>query len=43
MARLDAALQSDGFRMLVKDFDHAWPSGVTRSRDKLSMVEERDG
>jgi hypothetical protein len=43
MARLDAALQSDGFRMLVKDFDHAWPSGVTRTRDKLTMVEERAG
>ncbi|MBO0755904.1 MAG: hypothetical protein J2P54_08590 [Bradyrhizobiaceae bacterium] len=42
MARLDAALQSDGFRMLVKDFDHAWPSGVTRSRDKVTMVEERN-
>jgi hypothetical protein len=41
MSRLDAALQSDGFRMLVKDFDDAWPSGVTRTRDKMTMVEER--
>jgi hypothetical protein len=41
IARLDAALQSDGFRMLVKDFDDAWPSGVTRTRDKMTMVEER--
>jgi hypothetical protein len=43
MARLDAALQSDGFKMLVKDFDEAWPSGVTRTRDKMTMVEERAG
>jgi hypothetical protein len=43
MARLDTALQSDGFRMLVKDFDEAWPSGVTRVRDKVTMVEERNG
>ena len=41
MARLDAALQSDGFKRLVADFDRSWPTGVTRSRDKLSMVEER--
>jgi hypothetical protein len=41
VARLDAALNSDGFKELVSDFDHAWPSGVTRTRDKLSMVEER--
>jgi hypothetical protein len=41
VARLDAALNSDGFEELVADFDHAWPSGVTCTRDKLSMVEER--
>jgi len=41
MARLDAALASQGFKDLVADFDQAWPSGVTRTRDKLSMVEER--
>ena len=29
MARLDAALKSDAFKGLVKDFDEAWPSGVT--------------
>jgi len=43
MARLDAALKSDGFKGLVADFDGAWPSGVTRTRDMLSMVEERLG
>jgi hypothetical protein len=41
MGRLDAALQSDAFKGLVKDFDQAWPSGVTRTRDKLVIAEER--
>ena len=41
MARLDAALKSDGFKELVADYDKAWPSGVTRARDMLRMVEER--
>jgi hypothetical protein len=40
-ARLDAALKSEGFKGLVADFDQAWPSGVTRSRDMVTMVEER--
>jgi hypothetical protein len=43
MARLDAALKSDGFKMLVADFDRDWPSGVTRSRDMLNLVEELAG
>jgi hypothetical protein len=43
MARLDAALASDGFKGLVADFDQAWPSGVTRTRDMLNVVEERSG
>jgi hypothetical protein len=41
MARLDAALKSEGFRGLVADFDQAWPKGVTRTRDLLSLAEER--
>jgi hypothetical protein len=41
MARLDAALKSDGFKGLVADFDQAWPSGVTRTRDMVNLVEER--
>ena len=41
MARLDAALKSDAFKGLVADFDQAWPTGVTRSRDMVTMVEER--
>jgi hypothetical protein len=40
-ARLDAALKSEGFKGLVADFDRAWPSGVTRTRDMVTMVEER--
>jgi hypothetical protein len=43
MALLDAALGGDGFKMLIADFDQAWPSGVTRSRDRLELVEERSG
>jgi hypothetical protein len=43
MARLDAALKSDAFKGLVADFDQAWPSGVTRTRDMLNMVEEKTG
>jgi hypothetical protein len=43
MARLDAALASDGFKRLVTDFDSAWPHGVSRTRDKLSLMEEKSG
>jgi hypothetical protein len=43
MARLDAALASDGFKGLVADFDAAWPHGVSRTRDRVEMVEERGG
>jgi hypothetical protein len=43
MARLDAALKSNEFKGLVADFDQAWPSGVTRTRDMVTMVEEREG
>ena len=43
MARLDAAMKSQGFRGLVADFDQAWPSGVTRTRDLLALAEERSG
>jgi hypothetical protein len=41
MARLDAAMKSQGFKGLVVDFDQAWPKGVTRTRDLVTMVEER--
>jgi hypothetical protein len=42
-AALDAALASDGFKKLVADFDAAWPHGVSRTRDRLEMVEEMGG
>jgi hypothetical protein len=41
MARLDAAIKSQGFRGLVADFDQAWPKGVTRTRDLLNLAEEK--
>ena len=40
-ARLDAALASEAFKELVADFDRFWPEGVTRTRDIVSLVEER--
>ena len=41
LARLDAALKSQGFKGLVADFDRAWPKGVTRTRDMLELAEEK--
>ena len=41
--RLEAALQSEDFKALVADFDNAWPSGVTRSREMLTLVESAPG
>jgi hypothetical protein len=43
VAKLDAALASDGFTALIADFDAAWPHGVSRTRDRLELVEERSG
>jgi len=40
MARLEAALKSDAFKGLVADYDRAWPSGVSRTRDMLGLAEE---
>jgi hypothetical protein len=40
-ARLDAALKGPRFKELIADFDQAWPSGVTRTRDMLELAEER--
>ncbi len=42
-ATLDAVLASDGFKAMVADFNAAWPQGVTRSRDIVTLVEERGG
>jgi hypothetical protein len=41
MARLNTALKSQAFKALVADFDQAWPAGVTRTRDMLSLAEEK--
>ena len=41
LERLDAALKSEGFKELVADYDRTWPAGVTRTRDILTLVEER--
>jgi len=38
---MDAALAGQGFKDLVADFDRAWPAGVTRSRDKMVVADER--
>jgi len=43
MAQLDVAMKSQGFKGLVADFDQAWPSSVTRTRDLLALAEERSG
>ena len=40
LAAADAALNAASFKALVADFDRSWPSGVTRTRDVLSEVEE---
>jgi hypothetical protein len=37
----DAALASDDFKALVADFSRTWPEGVTRTRDVVTLVEER--
>ena len=40
-ARLEAALASDGFKAMVADFNASWPEGVTRTRDVVTLAEER--
>ena len=40
-AACDAALGSPAFKELVADFDRNFPEGVTRSRDVVTLVEER--
>ena len=37
----DAALGCDEFKALVADFSRAWPEGVTRTRDVVTLAEER--
>jgi hypothetical protein len=40
-AKLDAAMKSPEFKELIADFDRSFPTGVTRTRDLLTMAEER--
>ena len=40
-AKLDAAMESPEFKELIADFDRSFPTGVTRTRDLLTMAEER--
>ena len=40
-AACDAALASDDFKALVADFSRTWPEGVTRTRDVVTLVDER--
>ena len=42
-AACDAALASENFKALVADFNRAFPKGVTRTRDVVTLVEERGG
>ena len=42
-AKLDAATTEAVLKPLIADFDKAWPSGVTRTRDKLVLAEEVGG
>jgi hypothetical protein len=41
-ASCDAALASDGFKEMIADFNRAWPEGVTRTRDIVTLAEERE-
>ena len=40
-AKLDAAMKDEVLKPLIADFDEDWPTGVSRSRDMMTMVEER--
>ncbi len=41
-AACDAAMKSDGLKELIADFDRTWPEGVTRTRDIVTLAEERE-
>jgi len=40
-AALKAAMRDEVLKPLIADFDKSWPSGVARSRDLLTLAEER--
>lgn len=37
---LQERMNSDDLRFLIADFDKTWPSGVTRTRDFVELVQE---
>jgi len=39
--QLETALASDEFKALIADFNRSWPEGVTRTRDVVTLAEER--
>ncbi len=39
-AKLKAAMKDEIMKPLIVDFDKAWPSSVTRTRDMLVLAEE---
>jgi hypothetical protein len=41
-AACNTALASAEFKALVADFDRAFPQGVTRTRDVVTLAEERE-
>ena len=41
-AACDAALGSAEFKELVADFSRTWTEGVTRTRDIVTLAEERE-
>ena len=42
-AKLAAAMKDEVLKPLIADFDKNWPTGVSRTRDLLNLVEERSG
>ncbi len=41
MGKLEAGVNPQSLKPLIADFDRTWPAGVARTRDILTMVEER--
>lgn len=42
LGALDAGVNPQSLKPLIADFDRAWPAGVTRTREILTMAEERN-
>lgn len=42
-AACKTVLASEGFKSVVADFNHAFPQGVTRTREIMTLVDEREG